>query len=78
MASPVEAAAIRKACGEGFIIVTPGVRPVGAETGDQRRVATPSEAIRNGATHIVVGRPIRNAADPKAAAEAILSEMERA
>jgi len=64
--------------GEGFAIVTPGVRPAGAEAHDQQRIATPSQAIGNGASHIVVGRPITHAADPAKAAQAIISEMEQA
>ncbi|MDY6029622.1 MAG: orotidine-5'-phosphate decarboxylase [Acidaminococcaceae bacterium] len=68
VASPQEAAAIRAACGENFLIVTPGVRPAGVSLDDQNRVATPEGALRNGATHIVVGRPITKAADRKAAA----------
>ncbi len=58
------------------LLVTPGVRPAGAALGDQKRVATPAEAVRNGATHLVVGRPILEAADPAAAARAILREMQ--
>ena len=77
VASPQEAAAIREACGPNFFIVTPGIRPAGADINDQSRIATPSAALRNGATHLVVGRPIRAAKDPKAAAEAIIREMER-
>jgi orotidine-5'-phosphate decarboxylase len=57
------------------VFVTPGVRPAGAAVGDQKRVATPADAVRDGATHLVVGRPILAAADPSAAARAILSEM---
>ena len=76
--SPREALMIRKSMGEGFAIVTPGVRPVGAETHDQQRTATPAQAIGNGASHIVVGRPITHAADPAQAAQAIISEMEQA
>ena len=76
VASPMEAAAIREACGKDFLIVTPGVRPAGAAADDQSRIATPSAALENGATHIVVGRPIRAASDPRAAAEAIIREME--
>jgi orotidine-5'-phosphate decarboxylase len=76
--SPREALMVRKAMGEGFAIVTPGVRPAGAETHDQQRTATPAQAIGNGASHIVVGRPITHAADPAQAAEAIISEMEQA
>lgn len=75
VASPQEAALIREACGDDFLIVTPGVRPQGADTNDQSRIATPSMAMKNGATHLVVGRPITKAADPRAAAEQILREM---
>lgn len=76
IASPQEAALIR-ALPEavGKLIVTPGVRPAGADLGDQKRVATPAQAIRDGADHIVVGRPINRAADPRAAAQAILAEL---
>ncbi|MCR5176734.1 MAG: orotidine-5'-phosphate decarboxylase [Anaerovibrio sp.] len=76
VASPQEAAAIRKACGPDFLIVTPGIRPVGANIDDQSRIAAPASALANGATHLVVGRPIRSAEDPRAAAEAIIKEME--
>ena len=75
--SPREALMVRKSMGEGFAIVTPGVRPAGAETHDQQRTATPTQAIGNGASHIVVGRPITHAADPAQAAQAIISEMEQ-
>lgn len=76
IASPQEAAAIRALPeSAGRLIVTPGVRPSGAELGDQKRVATPSSAIADGADHIVVGRPIRDAENRKAAAEAILAEL---
>jgi orotidine-5'-phosphate decarboxylase len=75
VASPAEAAAIRAQFGPSFLIVTPGVRPVGAERGDQARTATPAEALRSGADLLVVGRPVTRAADPKAAAHAILAEM---
>lgn len=74
IASPREAAAIRALPGAG-LIVTPGVRPAGAALGDQKRVETPAAAIAAGADHIVVGRPIWQAADPRAAAQAILSEI---
>ena len=57
------------------IVVTPGVRPEGAAVGDQKRVATPAEAIRNGADFLVVGRPVTQAPDPRAAAEAIVTEI---
>jgi len=75
VASPMEAAMIRKACGEGFLIVTPGVRPAGAALNDQSRVATPEGAIKNGATHIVVGRPITQAENRYASAKAILASL---
>ena len=75
VASPKEAAAIREACGEGFLIVTPGVRPAGASLDDQSRVATPAGAFQNGSSHIVVGRPITKAEDRKAAAAAIVAEI---
>ena len=73
--SPQEAAALRSALGSDFVLVTPGVRPAGERSGDQRRVATPRDAIGAGADLLVVGRPITGAADPLVAAEAILAEM---
>jgi orotidine-5'-phosphate decarboxylase len=76
IASPQEAALIRALPeAEGKLIVTPGVRPSGADLGDQKRVATPASAIADGADHIVVGRPIWKADSPRAAAEAILAEL---
>ncbi|TLP65920.1 orotidine-5'-phosphate decarboxylase [Parasedimentitalea maritima] len=76
IASPHEAALIRALPeAAGRLIVTPGVRPAGADLGDQKRVATPASAIANGADHIVVGRPVWQAKDPSAAAQAILSEI---
>ena len=76
IASPNEAGLIRALPeAEDRLIVTPGVRPAGNEAGDQKRVATPSRALSDGANHIVVGRPIWTAEDPRAAAEAILAEM---
>lgn len=75
VASPQEAAMIRQNVPDDFLIVTPGVRPHGSDTGDQKRVATPAQAMSNGATHIVVGRPITQASDPRAVAKAILSEL---
>lgn len=75
VASPQEAAAIREACGPDFLIVTPGVRPAGSATDDQSRIATPAQAFSDGATHIVVGRPIMKAKDRKAAATAIVDEI---
>ena len=78
VASPQEAALIRDACGEKFLIVTPGIRPAGANIDDQSRIATPAAALQNGATHLVIGRPIRAAQNPRDAAEKILAEMEAA
>lgn len=78
VASPQEAAAIRAACGPDFLIVTPGVRPAESETNDQSRIATPKAALENGATHLVIGRPITKSASPKQAAMAILQEMQEA
>ncbi|MGH7197943.1 MAG: orotidine-5'-phosphate decarboxylase [Candidatus Omnitrophota bacterium] len=75
VASAQEIETIRKAAGKDFVIVTPGVRPVWAAKGDQKRVMTPSEAIEKGAHFIVVGRPITHAPDPKAAAKRIFEEM---
>ncbi len=73
--SPMEAAPMRELLGPDAWIVTPGVRPAGAELGDQSRVATPADAINNGASHIVVGRPITAAAAPVAAFDAIVDEL---
>ncbi len=73
--SPMEAEAMRELLGPDALIVTPGVRPAGAALGDQTRVATPAEAIRRGASHIVVGRPVTGAEDPLAAFENIVSEL---
>jgi orotidine-5'-phosphate decarboxylase len=76
IASPQEAAAIRALPeAAGRLIVTPGVRPAGAAAGDQKRIATPAEAIARGADHIVVGRPIWQAEDPAAAARAVVAEL---
>ena len=76
IASPREAAAIRALPeAQGRLIVTPGVRPAGAELGDQKRVTTPAQAIAAGADHVVVGRPVRDAASPRQAALAIQAEM---
>ncbi|MEG1159178.1 MAG: orotidine-5'-phosphate decarboxylase [Acidaminococcaceae bacterium] len=75
VASPQEAAAIRQACGPEFLIVTPGVRPAGAALNDQSRIATPAGAFAGGASHIVVGRPITQADDKQAAAQAIVAEI---
>jgi len=70
-----EAAAVRKIVGSELAIVTPGIRPAGAEVGDQKRVMTPADAIRAGSSHLVVARPIVGAVDRPAAARAILAEM---
>lgn len=75
VASPQEVKSLREMLGTGFAIVTPGVRPAGADAGDQTRIATPGDAIRNGASYLVVGRPITEAKDPAQAAEAILREI---
>ena len=77
IASPQEAALIRALPeARGKLIVTPGVRPAGAALGDQKRVTTPAQALANGVDHMVVGRPIWQAADPRKAAQAILAEMQ--
>ena len=75
VASPLEAAELRREFGPDFLIVTPGVRPAGDPAGDQARVATPAQAIKAGASHIVVGRPITGSKDPAAAARAIVKEI---
>lgn len=75
VASPQEVPLIRQACGEEFVVVTPGVRPSFAALDDQKRVTTPAEAIAGGADFLVIGRPIAAAADPVAAADKILAEM---
>ena len=76
--SPREVGSLSRALPYGTMFVTPGVRPAGSAVGDQKRVATPGDAVRDGATHLVVGRPILAAADPAAAARAIRAEMEGA
>lgn len=77
ISSPNEAALIRALPeASGRLIVTPGVRPAGAELGDQKRVATPANAVTNGVDHIVVGRPVWQSANPRAAAQAIVEEMQ--
>jgi orotidine-5'-phosphate decarboxylase len=80
--SPQEVASLRAVTGPEGVLVVPGIRPAGAHTnnavGDQKRVATPADALRNGASYLVVGRPITQAPDPAAAAEAILAEMTEA
>ncbi len=76
VSSPQEAKLIREACGKEFLIVTPGIRPAGAAINDQQRISTPRAALLNGATHLVIGRPIRSAENPREAALKILAEME--
>ncbi len=78
VAAGEEPAAIRRKVGDRLLIVTPGIRPAGKGADDHARATTPTQAIRAGADYLVVGRPIRDAADPKAAAEAILAEMQAA
>ncbi|HEX2770593.1 MAG TPA: orotidine-5'-phosphate decarboxylase, partial [Geobacteraceae bacterium] len=75
VASPLELPLIRAACGNDFLIVTPGVRPVFTSTDDQKRVMTPSEAVAAGADYLVIGRPISTAPDPIKAAVAIVEEI---
>ena len=69
---------IRNACGDSFMLVTPGIRPAGQQAGDQKRVMTPGDAVRAGIDHIVVGRPITGADDPVEAARAVVAEMSAA
>lgn len=76
--SAEEAQAVRRIVGPDLAVVTPGIRPSGSDHGDQKRVVTPAQAIRNGSSHLVVGRPIVKAPDRRAAAEAILAEMQSA
>ncbi|NMA63821.1 MAG: orotidine-5'-phosphate decarboxylase [Syntrophomonadaceae bacterium] len=76
VASPQETALIREACGPDFLIVTPGIRPGWAAAGDQKRITTPREALDQGADYMVIGRPIRQAADPREAAARIIEELE--
>lgn len=78
IASGHEAAQIREATGDDFLIITPGIRPAGSEAGDQARVMTPAKAIAAGADYLVVGRPITQADDPAAAAASIAAEIEAA
>ena len=73
--SPEEAASLRKIVGHQMFLVTPGIRPAGSAAGDQKRIMTPARAIAAGADYLVVGRPILEAADPKAAAEAVVAEI---
>ena len=73
--SPMEVGSLSRTLKAGTIFVTPGVRPAGSAVGDQKRIATPADAVRDGSTHLVVGRPVLAAPDPAAAARAILAEM---
>lgn len=76
--SPQEVAALRALTGSSGVLVVPGIRPAGAQPGDQKRLATPADALRQGASYLVVGRPITQAADPTGAAETILQQMAEA
>jgi orotidine-5'-phosphate decarboxylase len=78
VSSPEEAAALRKIVGHQMVLVTPGIRPAGSATGDQKRIMTPARAIAAGSDYLVVGRPIVEASDPKAAADAIQAEIAQA
>ncbi|QZZ37139.1 orotidine-5'-phosphate decarboxylase [Nitratireductor kimnyeongensis] len=73
--APTEVSEMREVAGPGMALVTPGIRPIGSDHGDQKRVMTPGDAIRAGGSHLVVARPIVAAQDPKAAAQSILDEM---
>ena len=77
VASPLEIARIRRECGKNLLLVVPGVRPQGCTWDDQKRVLTPEEAMRSGADYLVVGKPIRDAKDPRQATRQIVSEMEQ-
>ena len=76
--SAEEAASLRGIVGPGMVLVTPGIRPAGSATGDQKRIMTPARAIKAGANYLVVGRPILEAGDPKTAADSIVREIEQA
>jgi orotidine-5'-phosphate decarboxylase len=75
VASPLEVTRIKEACGSGFVTVTPGIRPAGADIGDQSRVMTPPEAFRQGTDYVVIGRPITAAASPREALESIIASI---
>ena len=75
--SALEAKMIREACGDDFLIVTPGIRPSFATTDDQKRVATPASALQDGASRLVIGRPITQAENPREAVRLIIEEMEK-
>ena len=74
--SPEEVAQLRRELGPGPLLVVPGIRPAGAAAGDQRRTGTPRAAVESGASHLVIGRPLRDASDPAAAADAIAAELD--
>jgi len=76
--SAEEAASLRAVVGPGMVLVTPGIRPAGSATSDQKRIMTPARAVKAGANYLVVGRPVLEAGDPKAAADAIVAEIEQA
>ena len=78
VASALEVNRVRQQVGADFLIVTPGIRPAGAASGDQNRVATPAEAVQNGSDYLVIGRPITQSSDPPAAFATILKEIEEA
>ena len=78
VASAAEAAALRAIIGSRMVLATPGIRPPGAEAGDQKRIMTPAAAIKAGADYLIVGRPVIAAADPRAAVEAIVADIARA
>ena len=75
VSSPQEAKMIRDECGKDFLIITPGIRPIGSDIDDQTRISLPKYAIENGSNYLVVGRPIRSAENPKLAAQNILEEI---
>jgi orotidine-5'-phosphate decarboxylase len=75
--SPEEAATLRDIAGPGMVLVTPGIRPAGSASGDQKRIMTPAKAIEAGADYLVVGRPVTEAADPRRAADAVIGEIEQ-
>ncbi|WP_199619102.1 orotidine-5'-phosphate decarboxylase [Paenibacillus alkalitolerans] len=75
VASAREAAAVKSACGSGFLTITPGIRPAGADAADQARVVTPRDALADGSDYLVIGRPITAAPDPRSALERILAEL---
>jgi orotidine-5'-phosphate decarboxylase len=76
--SPEEAQSVRSVIDPNMALVTPGIRPAGSEAGDQKRIMTPAKALQAGASHLVIGRPILAAANPKKAAELIVEEMNQA